>query len=90
MSKQQPSVGRIVHYQPLPEREKDTYLSTSERRDGQPWAAIVTRVLPDGRVNLDLRKPFGMDDERLDTAHPGVYDFAEQPTPGHWNWPPRV
>lgn len=84
-----PTVGRIVHYQPMPQTENDRYLSWTTERDGQPWAAIITRVLPDGRVNLDLRKPIGMDDERLDPASPGIYPFAETPTPGHWNWPPR-
>lgn len=71
-----PTVGRIVHYE-------DPEIGTI--------AAVITAV-HEGGVNLTTftpGKPCG-----YVAVGPGnllaVVAFAETPTPGHWNWPPRV
>lgn len=78
---QKPSIGRIVHYQ---RRGSADGLYKPE-----PAAAIITAV-PDfamerslGIVSLAVLNPEGL---YFNTSVP----FAEEPTPGHWNWPPRV
>ncbi|MCM6774973.1 hypothetical protein NDR87_26370 [Nocardia sp. CDC159] len=79
-----PSIGRIVHYQShgTPGGE---YLPESR-------AAIVTEVKGcdpalkrEGcpHASLAVLTPTGMHFAQ-------EVPFAEQPTPGHWNWPPRV
>ncbi|QWY81974.1 hypothetical protein SEA_SICARIUS2_69 [Arthrobacter phage Sicarius2] len=78
MSKQQPSVGRIVHYQ--------SYGTPGGEFLPEPRAAIVTAGPPTpdhSGISLAILNPTGM---FFNTDVP----FAEQPTPGHWNWPPRV
>lgn len=78
---QQPSVGRIVHYQPQDHLEE---------RDGQPFAAIVTAVCSDDgqAVRLKILTPDGRED--FIPEYGPIYVYAEVPTPGHWSWPPRV
>jgi hypothetical protein len=79
---QQPSVGRIVHYQ--------SYGTPGGEYLPEPRAAIITAASPRTGmfVSLAVLNPTGVhfnhgpDDD-------GV-PFAEEPTPGHWNWPPRV
>jgi hypothetical protein len=75
-----PTVGRIVH------------MTSRGSADGQfppaTRAAIITEVLPAGnaggpRVNLCVLNPTGL---FFDLSVP----YAEEPTPGHWSWPPRV
>lgn len=73
-----PSVGRIVHYQ--------SYGTPGGEYLPEPRAAIITEVSAarrEGIVALAVLNPNGM------FFNPGV-PFAEEPTPGHWNWPPRV
>lgn len=78
---QTPSVGRIVHFQ--------TYGTPGGEYPSAPIAAIVTAVqdvappLENGGLCVDL---FAMYPNG--TSH--KVPFADQPTPGHWNWPPRV
>lgn len=78
-----PSVGRIVHYQ--------SYGTPGGEYLPEPRAAIVTVVYdlpPDlapktEHVGLAILNPTGMFFNQL-------VPNAEEPTPGHWNWPPRV
>lgn len=74
----QPSIGRIVHYQ--------SYGTPGGEYLPEPRAAIITGIAPDesGWVSLAVVNPSG-----LFFQSEGV-PFAEEPTPGHWNWPPRV
>ena len=75
-----PSVGRIVHY----------WYSSHEG----PIAAIITGVNPPGtcgdvKETCDLTLFHSHILMPAVVAKPGIF-FAEEPTPGHWNWPPRV
>lgn len=70
-----PSIGRIVHYQ--------SYGTPGGEYLPEPRAAVITEVAEDGSVGLAVLNPTGFFFNR------GV-PFAEAPTPGHWNWPPRV
>jgi hypothetical protein len=85
---QQPSIGRVVHYQ--------SYGTPGGKFLPEPRAAIITEVqeVPCGVgkdwlnetktvVGLAVLNPSGLFFDR------GI-PFAEEPTPGHWNWPPRV
>lgn len=75
-----PSVGRIVHYQ--------SYGTPGGEYLPEPRAAIITEVYEaEGsevpNVALAVLNPTGF----FFNQYVG---FAETPTPGHWNWPPRV
>lgn len=77
MTQPAPSVGRIVHYQ--------SYGTPGGEYLPEPRAAIITTVAEDPTVYVGLAvlNPTGMFfNERV--------PYAETPTPGHWNWPPRV
>lgn len=73
----EPSVGRIVYYQSdgTPGGE---YLP-------EPRAAIITAVANQETraVGLCVLNPTG---QFFNQEVP----YADTPTPGHWNWPPRV
>jgi len=71
-----PTIGRIVHYHPTADEAK------SWGTDGQPCAAIVTRLNPDASVNLTL-----IIDQRGGASRTAVPmgDAA-----GSWSWPPKV
>ncbi len=79
---QQPTVGRIVHYQ--------SYGTPGGEYLPEPRAAIITEVKPapepdmgDWVASLAVINPTGLFfKENL--------PYAEEPTPGHWNWPPRA
>lgn len=74
----QPTVGRIVHYQ--------SYGTPGGEYQPEPRAAVVTQVaLGSARqfVGLAILNPTGM---FFNAAVP----YASEPTPGHWNWPPRA
>lgn len=71
----QPSIGRIVHYQ--------SYGTPGGEYLPEPRAAVITQILGEGEVGLCILNPTGM------FFNPSI-PFAESPTPGHWNWPPRV
>ena len=74
---QAPSVGSVVHYQ--------SYGTLGGEYTAEARAAIVTQI-GDGElgdvVGLAVINPTGM------FFTPNV-PFAEEPTPGHWSWPPR-
>lgn len=69
-----PSIGRIVHYQ--------SYGTPGGEFLPAPRAAIIAAVHPDGACDLVVLNPTGL---FFNTC-----PFAEEPTPGSWNWPPRV
>ena len=73
---QQPSIGRIVHYTNLGDKDG--------RYPSEAQAAIITGVNEDGTVALHIFYKTGQFDM------PSV-PFSEEPlTRGHWNWPPFV
>ena len=71
-----PSIGRIVHYQ--------RFGSPGGEHQPEPSPAVITKVLDEatGRCQLFVMNPNGL--YFNDTP------YSETPTPGHWNWPPRV
>lgn len=73
---QTPSVGRVVHYQ--------RYGTAGGEYKSEPSAAIITEVLDaeTGHCQLTIFNPNGF--------YMNPTPYAEVPTPGHWNWPPRV
>ena len=82
MNEQQPTVGRVVHYQ--------SYGTPNGEYKSEPRAAIITKVnieqdeFGDGyvaSVDLCVLNPTGM------FFNQGV---EQGNNPGQWNWPPRV
>lgn len=72
------TVGRVVHYQ--------SYGTPGGEYLPEPRAAIITALPPTpdhSGFSLAILNPTGM---FFNTGVP----FAEKPTPGSWNWPPRV
>ncbi len=75
-----PTIGRIVHYQ--------TYGTPGGEHAPETVAAIITKVIG----------PSHMDGDYVDLCvfYPNGWSNkagikrADQPTPGCWNWPPRV
>jgi hypothetical protein len=54
-------------------------------------AAIITAVGDDGVVALSTFYPGKLPGYLADReGNATVIPYAEKPTPGHWNWPPRV
>lgn len=73
---QLPTVGRIVHY--------TSYGTPGGEYLPEPRAAIVTGTYGNATdADLTVFNPTGIHFNL-------VVPFAEEPTPGHWNWPPRV
>lgn len=77
-----PSIGRIVHYQ--------SYGTPGGEYLPEPRAAIITHVNDSkdesyglGLVGLAVLNPTGL-------FFNSNVPYAEEPTPGCWNWPPRV
>lgn len=71
---QQPSIGRIVHYQ--------RHGSPNGQHKAEPSPAIITKVLENNKCQLFVMNPNGL---YFDTC-----EFSEEPQPGCWNWPPKV
>ncbi|AID59104.1 hypothetical protein PBI_EMERSON_4 [Mycobacterium phage Emerson] len=74
-----PTVGRIVHYQ--------SYGTPGGEYLPEPRAAIVTAIPyaahgDTSTVSLCVLNPTGM---FFNVEVP----YADEPTPGRWNWPPR-
>lgn len=87
MTSRKPSVGDNVHYQ--------SYGTPGGEYLPEPRAAIITQVCAVDRaqtsdeeprieyaVGLCILNPTG---QFFNTSVP----YAEEPTPGHWNWPPE-
>lgn len=74
MTEPKPTIGRIVHYQ--------SFGTPGGEYLPEPRAAIITEVTGD-TVGLFVANPTGL---FLNRDVP----FAAEPTPGHWNWPPRI
>lgn len=78
---QQPSIGRIVHYQ--------AYGTPGGEYKSAPRAAVITEVSPAAvgepgpSVGLCVLNPTGQFFIR-------ETPFSEEPKPGHWSWPPYV
>jgi hypothetical protein len=81
------TVGRTVHYQ--------SYGTPGGEYTPQPRAAIVTLVndyLDPKVYDLAASQP----NVALCVLNPTGFffnqnvPFAQNPTPGHWNWPPKV
>lgn len=78
MSEQKPSVGRVVHYQ--------SYGTPGGEYQSKPIAAVITTVDDDGEtVGLCVMNPTGL---FFNTKISHAID--DVPSPGFWNWPPRV
>lgn len=71
---QQPTIGRIVHYQ--------SYGTPSGEYQSVPRAAIITEVGENGLVGLCVLNPSGM------FFNQNV-PFGGPDQPGSWSWPPR-
>jgi hypothetical protein len=73
---QVPSIGRVVHYQ--------RYGSPGGEHKAEPSPAVITQILDplNGDVMLFVMNPNGLYFNKT--------PYAEEPTPGHWSWPPRV
>lgn len=75
MSDQRPSIGRIVHYTNLGDKDG--------KYPPEAQAALITGINDDGTVSLKIFYRTGIFDMQS-------VPFSEEPlTRGHWNWPPR-
>jgi hypothetical protein len=72
--KQNPTIGRIVHYQ--------RYGSPGGEFKAEPSPAVITQIHDDGDCQLFVMNPNGVYFNKT--------PFSEEPKPGHWSWPPRV
>lgn len=72
---QQPSIGRVVHYQ--------AYGTPGGEFKSEPRAAIITALHADtDEISVAVFNPSGMFFNRC--------KLMAEPTPGHCNWPPYV
>lgn len=74
MSKQSPSVCRMVHY--------NAYGTPKGEYKPVPRAAVIAEVLSDTRVSLVVLNPKGVFFTEA--------EYSEDSTPGSWSWPPRA
>lgn len=75
MSKQKPTVGRIVHFRPELSQNK-----------GQPYPAMITHVWSDTCVNLSV---FNDGSYALPPEHLKPTSVTLGDGPRSWGWPPR-
>jgi hypothetical protein len=76
----EPTIGRTVHYH--------SYGTPGGEYLPEPRAAIITEVGPPVKgqprgASLAVLNPTGL-------FFKEDVPYAGQPTPGHWNWPPRA
>lgn len=69
-----PSVGRIVHYQ--------AYGTPNGEFKSLPRAAVIVEVHSSLEVTVCVLNPSGIFFNRV--------MYSEHPSPGMWNWPPKV
>lgn len=72
-----PTIGRVVHY--------IEHGGGGAGPDGDTFAALVVRVTYDGHRELVDLVAFSS----YSVRHYHDVPFAEEPTSGHWSWPPR-
>lgn len=70
----EPQIGSIVHYM--------SYGTPGGEFKPEVRPAIVVEVKGEGVIAATVFQPQGFYFNKL--------RFAEEPTPGHWNWPPAV
>ena len=75
-----PTVGRIVHYTNL--GDKDPCANAWSRGCPGTQAALITAVHEDGTVSLHIF---------YEAGHFDMFDvpYSDAPKRGHWHWPPR-
>lgn len=73
-TKQSPSIGRVVHYQ--------RFGSPGGEHLSEPSPAIITQVMENDECMLFVMNPNGLYFNKT--------PYADEPKPGHWNWPPMV
>lgn len=95
-----PSIGRMVHYQSygtpggeyLPEPRAAIITAVHSGSDSEASVAHTGEVelhfLAVPRVSLAVLNPTGLHFNQGPNGE-GI-PYADTPTPGHWNWPPRV
>lgn len=71
----QPTIGRIVHYVNLGDKDG--------RYPPETQAALITGLNADGTASLKIFYRTGIFDI------PAV-PYSAEPARGHWSWPPRV
>ena len=76
-TRMKPSVGRIVHYQ--------AYGTPGGEFKSVPRAAVIAAVHDDEACDVVVLNPGGLFFNNGCKHAPG-----DEPTPGCWNWPPRV
>lgn len=74
MAEQQPTIGRVVHYQ--------RYGSPGGEHKAEPSAAVITQIHEDGDCQLFVMNPNGVYFNKT--------PFSQNPKPGHWSWPPKA
>ena len=77
MNAQQPSVGRIVHYTNLGDKDG--------KYPPQTLAALITAVNDDGSVALKVFYPTGMFD--MPSVEQTDAEAGSEDARGHWCWP---
>lgn len=102
-NKMLPSIGRIVHYTNLGDKDgkfppeiqaaviTGVYFSTA--KEGTPFDD--TNVFPDNQVNAEVGGPRTMFADLRVLYRTGEFNmvkcpWSEVPARGHWNWPPRT
>lgn len=72
---QKPSIGRVVHYTNLGDRDG--------KYPPETQAAIITGVNSDGTVALVIFYRTGI-------FNMASVPYSALPNRGHWNWPPKI
>lgn len=69
---QEPTIGRIVHYQ--------KYGTPGGEHKSEPSPAVITQVLENNECMLFVMNPNGVYFNRT--------PYSEEPKAGHWSWMP--